>query len=73
MVLACKGRRFFITQNNFFVFSSKDIQAGDEIHALSGTYVPFALRRVQLEDYGAGDHPKENDLQAHQLGWSCIE
>ena len=42
---ACRHRAFFITANGYFGVGRRDASVGDEIHILSGTHVPFILRR----------------------------
>lgn len=56
MFLACSNRRFFIAANGFFGIGSRDIQVGDEVHVLSGTKVPFVLRKLKA-DNGNGNEP----------------
>jgi len=42
----CQNRKFFVTKNRYFGIGPVDMQAGDEIHILSGACVPFVLRRT---------------------------
>lgn len=68
MLLACTGRRLFVTANNFIGFSSKDIQVGDEVHVLSGIGVPFVLRQVLADRQVKGENTEDEELlQAMRL------
>lgn len=58
MSLACSNRRFFVTANRFFGVGSRDIQVGDEVLVLSGTKVPFVMRKLEA-DNGNGDCNEE--------------
>ena len=48
--LNCGGRKFFRTTNNHFGIGPVDSRVGDEVHILSGTRVPFVLRKVDASD-----------------------
>ncbi len=57
----CPSRRFFVTQNGNMGTRSQDIQEGDGIFFIKGTYVPFILR------------PSTCQLGAWELlGESCV-
>ena len=50
LIFTCRNSRFFVTGNGFFGIGSTDIQVGDEVHVLSGTRVPFVLRKSEPGD-----------------------
>lgn len=54
---ACSSRTFFVTANGYFGIGPRDARVGDEIHILSGTRVPFVLRKA--DDVSCG---KDSEL-----------
>ena len=57
----CNSRKFFVTATGHFGVGPKDARVGDEIHVLSGTRVPFVLRKVDGISRGEGLALSEDD------------
>lgn len=80
---ACHNRRFFVTGNGFFGLGPRDLRAGDEVHILGGTPVPFILRPYVARTGGpAGpdedrrtptvlDAIGEDDLKLYRMVGEC--
>ncbi|PLB35400.1 uncharacterized protein BDW47DRAFT_133494 [Aspergillus candidus] len=81
--LACTNRRFFVTGNGFFGLGPRDLQAGDEVHILGGTPVPFVLRPYAASAEGSGgpdedrrtptvlDAIGEDDIKLYRMVGEC--
>ncbi len=59
---ACHNRKFFVTTNGYFGIGPRDAQAGDEIHILSGTPVPYVLRKSG--DLSRAEDPEDDDADS---------
>jgi hypothetical protein len=47
VVRATRNKKFFITRNGYLGLGPCDVSPGDEIHLISGSKVPFVLRKVE--------------------------
>ncbi|PKY00985.1 hypothetical protein P168DRAFT_57202 [Aspergillus campestris IBT 28561] len=80
---ACNNRRFFVTGNGFFGLGRRDLRAGDEVHILGGTPVPFVLRPYAVSADGSGgpdedtrtptvlDVIGEDDIKLYRMVGEC--
>lgn len=67
----CTNGRFIATTNGYFGISPRYAEVGDEIHILSGTRVPFILRKAN--DVSPEEHVSVGEDDADTLLCSMID
>ena len=66
----CTNRIFFVSTNGYFGIGPRDAEIGDEIHILSGTRVPFVLRKAN--DGSPEEHVLVREDDADTPSYSMI-
>lgn len=70
--IASLNRKFFVTRRGYMGIGPKDMQPDDEIHVLSGTSVPFVMRKVTDEaDASTIDLAAEDGLVLYRMIGEC--
>jgi len=71
-VLASLNRKFFVTRRGYMGIGPKDMWLDDEVHVLSGTSVPFVMRKVTGgADASTVDLVAEDGLALYRMIGEC--